>query len=428
MRSVLCLILGGGRGQRLYPLTKTRSKPAVPVAGKYRLIDIPISNCINSGMSRIYVLTQYLSASLHKHIAQTYKFDMFGNGFVEILAAQQTNEGSHWYQGTADAIRQNIRQIAEDPCQDCIILAGDQLYRMDFTEMLATHLKSDADVTIAVLPVNRETVGGLGIVRTNENGRIVGFVEKPQTEEQLKPFFVDSDWIEKRGIACNDRNYLASMGIYIFKKKALLEMLDVRPRATDFGKEIFPRDYPTRPINVHLFDGYWEDVGTIKSYHEASLALASDKPPFEFHSSQGVIYTRMRFLPPARIDSAELKSCLISDACVILPGTKIERSLLGVRTRVGRNVKISDSVLIGSDQLETDDQRAQNLVRGIPDLNIGDGCVIHRAILDKDCRIGRNVKILNEAGIMEFDSDKYSVRDGIVVVPRGSIIADGTVI
>jgi glucose-1-phosphate adenylyltransferase len=353
---------------------------------------------------------------------------MFGNGFVEILAAQQTNEGSHWYQGTADAIRQNYRQIIQDPCQDCIILAGDQLYRMDFGEMLTTHHKSDADVTLAVLPVGSDTVGGLGIVRTNEEGRIVGFVEKPQTAEQLKPFYVESDWIEKRGIRCNGRNYLASMGIYIFKKQALLEMLDTKPLATDFGKEIFPRDYPTRRINVHLFDGYWEDVGTIKSYHEASLALASEKPPFDFHSAQGIIFTRMRFLPPSRIMEAELKSCMISDGSVILPGAKIEHSLLGVRSRVGRNAIIKDSVIIGSDRFESDAEREVNRRKGIPDFNIGDGAIIHRAILDKDCRIGRNVKILNEKEIMEFDSELYSIRDGIVVVPRGSIIPDGTVI
>jgi len=430
MQSVLSLILGGGRGARLYPLTKLRSKPAVPVAGKYRLIDIPISNCINSGLSRIYVLTQFLSVSLHRHIANTYKFDMFGREFVEILAAQQTNETKKpdewWYQGTADAVRQNKRQIVDDSCEHVLILAGDQLYRMDFRQMLKTHIDSGADATVAALPVARDAVEGLGILKMNDAGRITGFVEKPRTEAELSPFFTPSEWIESRAIPCNGRNYLASMGIYMFRKQALLDMLEQFPLVTDFGKEIFPRDYNTRPLHVHLFDGYWEDLGTIKSYHDSSLALASNNPPFNFYSPEGVIYTRMRFLPAARIEGATLEESLVSDGCVVGRNTKIVKSLLGVRARIGSNVRLDETVMIGADRFEDDADLAKNRLLNRPDFNVGDNSIIKRAILDKDCRVGKGVKILNRANVRDVDTELYSIHDGIVVIPRGVIIPDGT--
>ncbi len=428
MQSVLSLILGGGRGTRLYPLTQLRSKPAVPVAGKYRLIDIPISNCINSGMNRIYVLTQFLSVSLHRHIANTYKFDPFSQGFVEVLAAQQTNEAADWYQGTADAVRQQIRYVAEDSCSEVLILSGDQLYRMDFRELLKTHKDTGADVTLAVLPVPENQVSGFGIVRLDDAGRVVGFVEKPQTEEQRKPLWTAPDWMHKHGIVSHGRPYLASMGIYVFKRDALLELLTDKPPATDFGKEIFPRSIKTRHVQAHLFDGYWEDLGTIKAFHEASLALASDRPPFDFHSPEGVIYTRMRFLPASRIANASLKQCLVSDGCVLQEGTQVERCVIGVRSRIGRNVVLRDSVIIGADRFETDADRAANRAKGIPDLVVGDGAVIERAILDKDCRIGRHVKIVNQKGLETADGSNYVIRDGIVAIPRGTIVPDGTVI
>jgi glucose-1-phosphate adenylyltransferase len=426
MRSVLSMILGGGQGKRLYPLTKLRSKPAVPVAGKYRLIDIPISNCINSGMNRIYVVTQFMSVSLHRHIANTYKFDMFGQGFVEILAAQQTLDSANWYQGTADAVRQNRRQIIEDSASDALILAGDQLYRMDFRTMMKTHIESDADVTLAVIPRTAEEVTGLGILRCNEEGRIIDFFEKPKTKAERDPYFIPTEWIEKRGIPCKGRNFLANMGIYIFKKQALLEMLD--SPFHDFGSQIFPNGTKKFKMHVHLFDGYWEDLGTIESYHSSALALASDHPPFDFHSPDGIIFTRMRFLPASRIEDAVLKQSLISDGCVVLPGTRIEESLLGVRSRVGRNCILKKVVMIGADRFETDAERIENRRKGVPDLNVGDGSVIERAILDKDCRIGKNVRILNEKKIMEADEGFYAIRDGIVVIPRGSIIPDNFVI
>ncbi len=428
MHNVLSLILGGGRGTRLYPLTKLRSKPAVPVAGKYRLIDIPISNCINSGLQRIYVLTQFLSVSLHRHIANTYKFDPFSQGFVEVLAAQQTNEAADWYQGTADAVRQQVRYIVEDPGTEVLILSGDQLYRMDFRQMLKTHRESGADATLAVLPVPRDMVSGLGLVRPDDTGRVVGFVEKPQTEDQVAPARVPEEWVESRGVRCNGRPYLASMGIYAFKRDALLELLSARPLATDFGKEIFPRSLQTHRVQAHLFDGYWEDLGTVKAYHEANLALAGDSPPFDFHSPEGVIFTRMRFLPASRVSGASLKQCLVSDGCVVEAGARVEHSVVGVRSRIGRNVTLRDTVLIGADRYETDAERAANRQRGVPDLGVADDCVIERAILDKDCRLGRGVRVVNARGLSEAEGDNYVIREGIVVIPRGSVLPDGTVI
>jgi glucose-1-phosphate adenylyltransferase len=428
MQDVLSLILGGGRGTRLYPLTQLRSKPAVPVAGKYRLIDIPISNCINNGLQRIYVLTQFLSVSLHRHIANTYKFDPFSKGFVEVLAAQQTNEAADWYQGTADAVRQQIRYVVEDPSSMVLILSGDQLYRMDFQALIQTHKETRAEVTIAVLPVPQDQVSGLGLVKVDDAGKVTGFVEKPQTEEAAAPFRTPKEWITHRGVPFNNRPYLASMGIYLFNRKALLELLNARPLATDFGKEIFPRSIRTHHVQTFLFDGYWEDLGTVKAYHEANLALASDNPPFDFHSPDGVIYTRMRFLPASRVSAAKMDQCLISDGCVIEQDASLQRCLVGIRSRIARNAIIRDTIILGADRFETADDRAGNRARGIPDLVVGEGAVIENAILDKECRIGKNVQIVNRRGVLDDEGESYVIRDGIVVIPRGTIVPDNTVI
>jgi glucose-1-phosphate adenylyltransferase len=428
MKEVLSLILGGGRGTRLYPLTKLRSKPAVPVAGKYRLIDIPVSNCINSGFCRVYVLTQFLSVSLHRHIANTYKFDPFSRSFVEVLAAQQTNESADWYQGTADAVRQQIRYVQEDGCTDVLILSGDQLYRMDFAQMLRTHRENKADATIAVLPVFKAQTPELGLARLDGSGRVVGFVEKPKQESQLAGLQLPADWLRERGIRDPARNYLANMGIYLFKRQVLLDLLSAQPLATDFGKEIFPRGVKTHWIMAHVFDGYWEDLGTIKAYHEANLALCSENPPFDFHSPDGIIYTRMRFLPASRVGEATLKDCLISDGCVIQAGARLERCLIGVRSLIGRDVTIKNSIVIGADHYETEAERAGNRNRGVPDVAIGEQTVIEHAIIDKDCRIGRNVHIGNQRRVQDEEGAKYVIREGIVVIPRGTIIPDGTII
>ena len=427
-REVLSIILGGGKGARLYPLTMMRSKPAVPIAGKYRIIDIPISNCINSGCNRIYVLTQFLSVSLHRHIINTYKFDPFSKGFVEILAAQQTNEATEWYQGTADAVRQNIRYVHEDPCQDVLILSGDQLYRMDYAKLLQTHRDNKAQITIAVLPVKAEQTSGFGIVRVDDHGRVVGFVEKPQSPEQLPGLKTSTEWFEKQNIVANERNYLASMGIYLFNRDTLFHLLNAPPLATDFGHEIFPRSIHTHHVQTHVFDGYWEDVGTVKSYHEANLALCNDHPPFDFHSSGGVIFTRMRYLPASRINAAKLDHALVSDGCVIGAGTSITRCVVGIRTQIGQNVTLKNSVIIGADRYETPNEKTNNARRGIPNMGIADGTVIENAILDKDCCIGANVRIGNKDKVKNAEGKNFVIRDGVVVIPKGAVVEEGTVI
>jgi|694.fasta_scaffold03004_9 glucose-1-phosphate adenylyltransferase len=425
MREVLSLILGGGRGSRLYPLTQLRSKPAVPVAGKYRLIDIPISNCINSGLNRIYVLTQFLSVSLHRHIANTYKFDPFSRGFVEVLAAQQTFDKQDWYQGTADAVRQQIRYVIEDPCREVLILSGDQLYRMDYRHLLRTHRNSGADVTIAVIPVPETQASEFGLVKLDESGRVTQFIEKPRTPEQLEPYRTPSEWMNRHGVTAQDRPFLASMGIYLFNRRTLLELLNARPLATDFGKEIFPRSIASHKVVAHLFDGYWEDLGTIQAYHEANIALTGPNPPFDFTSNEGPIYTRMRFLPASRLGGVEMDHCLIGDGCRIMPGAEIDRCLIGVRSMIGRDARISNAILLGADRYETEAERSHNRSIKLPDIGIGDRTVIRDAIIDKDCRIGNDVRIVNRARVEDGEGDNFVIRNGIVVVPRGSTVPDG---
>ena len=428
MDSVLSLILGGGRGKRLYPLTRFRSEPAVPLAGKYRLIDIPISNCINSGCRRIYVLTQFLSVSLHRHIAHTYKFDPFGGGFVEVLAAQQTNEAAEWYAGTADAVRQNLRYVEEAGSTDVLVLSADQVYRMDFRRLQQTHRDSGADVTVAVLPVTRERVGRVGVVRVDDEGRVAGLVEKPQRDEDLEGFRTADAWLERHGVAGRGRNYLANLGIYLFRRRALLDLLGGHAQAVDLVHEIFPRSLRSHHYQVHLFEGYWEDLGTIESYHRAHLALAGNEPPFDFHSPEGVIYTRMRFLPASQVGDATLSESLVSDGCRVEDGVHLERSVLGVRSQVGRNAVLREVVVVGADRYETEAERAANRRRGVPGFGVGENSVIERAIVDKDARIGRNVRIGNRAGVQEAHGGLYVIRDGIVVIPKGTVVPDGTVI
>ena len=429
MQDVLSIILGGGRGARLYPLTKKRSEPAVPIAGKYRLIDIPVSNCLNGGIQRIYVVTQYLSVSLHRHIGTTYKFDPFGHAFVEVLAARQTNESAGWYEGTADALRQNLGYLQHDPAGEVLILSSDHLYRMDFRELIQRHRGSGADLTIAVTPVPRSQAPRLGIVRLDDLGRIVRLVEKPQSDAELETLRTPAEWLRQRGVAAAaDGAYLGNMGIYLFNRRVLLDLLDVQPLANDLVTEVFARRLSTHPIQAHLFDGYWADVGTIRSYHEASLALAGDTPPFDFHSPEGVVYTRMRNLPASRLGTAVAEQCLISDGCSVGTGARLERCVVGVRSRIGRNATLRDTVLIGADRYETDDHRSGNRRRGVPDVGIGDDTIIERAIVDKDCRIGRNVRIVNVRGRQEDEGDNYVIRDGIVVIPNDAVVPDGTVI
>mgnify|MGYP002624456216 CR=1 FL=1 len=334
MKNVVAVVLGGGRGTRLQPLTSYRSKPAVPLAGKYRLIDIPLSNCINSGLNRIYVLTQFMSVSLHSHIRGTYNFDVFDGGFVELLAAQQTEgESEDWFQGTADAVRKNLRYLTRHGIEHVLILSGDQLYRMNFRTMLQTHIESQADVTIAAKPVARSEASGLGIMRVDEVGRVTGFLEKPQTPAELDDMAMDPAWIQRNGLRADGRDCLASMGIYLFRRDTLVEALE-KTGYQDFGKEVFPASIRAKHVQLHLFDGYWEDIGTIGSFYEANLQLAQPDPPFQLASATAPIYSRPRFLPPTRVDGARISSSLIADGCFIEPGATIENRLLRDRRQL----------------------------------------------------------------------------------------------
>lgn len=428
MRNVVSLVLGGGKGTRLFPLTQMRSKPAVPLGGKYRIIDVPISNCINSGINRIYLLTQFNSVSLHRHIRQTYTFDRFDGGFVEVLAAQQTLEDTGWYQGTADAVRKHLRYIQQPGIDYVLVVSGDQLYRMNFQDMLATHQSSHADVTIGAVPVETEASKAFGIMRLDESGRVAGFLEKPQTEDERDLVRTDPAWIDARGIESRGRDLLANMGIYVFNRDTLVELL-TKSDYQDFGKEVFPMSIRTRHVQVHLFDGYWEDIGTIRSFYEANLALAGRTPPFEFFAPDAPIYTRPRFLPATRVEGATLKDSLLADGCLVEEGAVIENSLVGLRCRIGRNVTIRNSVIMGVDFYETDAQRAANQQQGTPSVGIGAGSTIEGAIVDKNCRIGTNVQI-QARGPSEPDREigNVMIRDGIVVVPKETLLPDGTVI
>lgn len=425
MRNVTSFILGGGKGTRLLPLTEFRSKPAVPLAGKYRLIDIPISNCLNSQINRIYLLTQFNSVSLHRHIRQTYKFDRFDGGFVEILAAQQTMEGTDWYQGTADAVRKQLRYVEQDGIDYVLILSGDQLYRTNFREMLETHQESGADVTIAAVPVTSEEAKSFGIMRLDDTGRVQGFLEKPQTEDELELVRTDPAWIEERGVKAGGRDCLASMGIYLFNRDTLVQLLRGSDYA-DFGKEVFPLTIRTKKVQTHLFDGYWEDIGTIKAFYDANLALASKTPPFKFVDANAPIYTHARFLPPTRVDGANIKGSLIADGCEIDEGASIEDSLIGVRLTIGPNAEIKKSILMGADYYEYDSAKPTN-VAAHPPIGIGPGSKIEGAIIDKNCRIGKNVTIrLPDASIENQDFGEHVVvRDGVIVVKKGAVLPDG---
>lgn len=425
---VISLILGGGRGTRLYPLTKSRSKPAVPIAGKYRLIDIPVSNCIHSGLNRIFVLTQFNSVSLHRHIYNTYKFDPYGGGFVEILAAQQTMENESWYQGTADAVRRNIPYFTESNYELVLILSGDQLYRMDFRDMIRTHRENKADVTIAALPVAEQEAMACGIMRIQADGRVLDFEEKPKTPEKLQRVRTDPNWLEKLGLDAAGRPYLASMGIYLFNRSLLVDLLD-SSSSTDFGHELLPKTIQTHRVQAHLFDGYWEDIGTVGAFHKANIELTRDDPPFDFASEDGPIFTRPRFLPCSRVLGATVKNSLICDGAVIGRGSVIENSVIGVRARIGENVTIRDTYIMGTDFTESPQSVAENARLNRPPLGIGAGSVIERAIIDKNARIGRNVRIVNQAGVENAEETlTHVIRDGVVVTHKVITLPDGTVI
>lgn len=424
MRNVLSVVLGGGKGTRLFPLTQYRSKPAVPLAGKYRIIDIPISNCLNSGLNRIYLLTQFNSVSLHRHIRQTYRFDRFDGGFVEILAAQQTMEGEKWYQGTADAVRKNLNNLRDKNVDYYLILSGDQLYRMDYREILATHEKSGADATIAAIPVTREAARGFGIMRVDDSGRVRGFLEKPQTDKEIDELVrTDPAWIDSRGITSNGRDCLGNMGIYVFNRDVLIDLL-TKSDYEDFGKEVFPMSIRTHNVQAHLFDGYWEDIGTVRSFYDANIDLTRPDAPFTLENQNAPIFTHARFLPPTRLDGVKVHSSLISDGCVIGEGAVIENSVIGLRCKIGKNVRISNSILMGADFYQCADELATEHREGLPPIGIGDGSVLDGVIVDKNCRIGRKVEVVNTRPLAGDDTSVV-VQDGIIVVPKGTTLKDG---
>jgi glucose-1-phosphate adenylyltransferase len=417
MNDVIAVILGGGRGSRLFPLTLHRSKPAVPIGGKYRLIDIPISNCLNSNLRRIFVLTQYNSESLNKHINGTYKFDVFSSGFVSVLAAEQTEESPDWFQGTADAVRRSLRHLKEHRSREVLILSGDQLYQMDYRKMLETHRRHVADVTVAVTPVSAEQAPGFGILKVNRQGRITHFEEKPAAERL--PELVSE-------LPGTGPVYLASMGIYVFGREAL-EKAVADATLVDFGKNVIPEAVPRLRVQAHIQKGYWEDVGTIKSYYLANLALAQPVPPFDFYDASRPVFTHPRLLPATKFESCSVKHSLISEGSILV-GAEVERCVLGIRSRVAKGAKLKDSLILGADYYENLDEIARHAARGVPPMGIGSDTVIEKAIIDKNARIGAGVRILNEAGDATKDGDGFFIRDGIVIVPKNGIIPDGSVI
>ena len=420
----LAIIMGGGAGTRLFPLTKERAKPAVPLAGKYRIVDIAVSNCINSGLRSIFVLTQFNSVSLHRHIHASYKFDDFSRAFVEILAAQQTLSGERWYQGTADAVRQNLRDFLNTPYDHFIILSGDQLYRMDFRDVLAQHIESGSDITIATTPVSREDASQFGIMRTDANRRIYEFVEKPKDAAILDGLRVGPQLLEKMGKSADAELYQASMGIYVFNRAAIIRALD--NTHVDFGKHVIPEQIHTSKVSAYIFQGYWEDIGTIRSFFDSNLALARSHPPFNFFDSSAPIYTHARFLPASKINSARVTEAGVSDGCVITDAT-IERAVIGIRSVIGSGSVLRNCVMMGADFFDSEQSLPSSLTAP-PAVGVGRNCNIENAIIDKNARIGDRVTI-NPAGKPDkVDAENYFIRDGIVVIPKDAIIPSDTVI
>ncbi len=414
----LTIVMGGGAGTRLFPLTKDRAKPAVPLGGKYRLVDIPISNCLNSGLRSIYLLTQFNSMSLHRHIQASYKFDNFSRSFVEILAAQQTPEGSQWYQGTADAVRQNMRYFLERPYDYYLILSGDQLYRMDFRALLHQHIRAGAEITMATKPVARHQVSEFGIMQSGVDRRITHFVEKPKDEAVLQELKINRELLAAIGCNESDELYQASMGIYIFNREVLVECLN--NNLADFGKHVIPQSIKGRHVSAYIFKGYWEDIGTIRAFYEANLDLTDLVPEYSFFDSAAPIYTHPRFLPGSKVNGATLRQAIISDGCII-SDAHLERCVIGIRSIIQTGATVRNSIIMGADYFE----QLHDIDPSIPRIGIGRNCVIDRAIIDKNARIADGVVITPEGKPTDFDGDNYFIRDGIVVVPKNAVIPPG---
>ncbi|MEB3882659.1 glucose-1-phosphate adenylyltransferase [Lyngbya sp. CCY1209] len=431
MKQVLAVILGGGAGTRLYPLTKMRAKPAVPLAGKYRLIDIPISNCINSEILKIYVLTQFNSASLNRHIARTYNFSGFTDGFAEVLAAQQTSvTNPQWFQGTADAVRQYLWLMEEWDVEHLLILSGDHLYRMDYRDFVQRHIDTNADITLSVLPVDEKRASAFGLMKIDEStGRVIDFSEKPKGED-LKKMAVDTSTLGLSPEEAAESPYIASMGIYVFKRDVLFKLLKQAPDQTDFGKEVIPAASADHNVQAYLFNGYWEDIGTIEAFYEANLALTQQpQPPFSFYNEKAPIYTRSRYLPPSKLLDCHITESIVAEGS-ILKQCRIDHSVLGLRSRVESGCVIEDTLLMGSDFYEPFAERQSGMQKGQVPMGIGNDTTIRRAIVDKNARIGRNVQIINKDRVEESEKEDlgFYIRSGITVILKNAVIPDGTVI
>jgi glucose-1-phosphate adenylyltransferase len=426
--NLLAVILGGGAGKRLFPLTAQRSKPAVPLGGKYRLVDVPISNCINSDVIRMFILTQYNSASLNRHIATTYRFSPFADGFVEVLAAEQTPESGEWFQGTADAVRQVLPHIRDWRIDTLLILSGDHLYRMDYRKFLARHYETNADITISVIPIVPDSASEFGLLKTDKDGRIIEFREKP-TGETLEGMRVDTTSFGLSEEEATARPFLASMGIYVFRYDRLEEVLAEDTSRLDFGKEVIPGSIHKYNVQAYLFNGYWEDIGTIDAFYKANLDMTSAIPPFNLFDAEAPLLTRSRYLPPSKIDNCEIRDSIISDGCIV-NGAKINRSVIGLRSRIGEGSHLDASYVMGADYYQTIEDMLADRNAKRPRIGIGENAIIQRAIIDKNARIGANVRLLNEAGVKEADGPNgmYYIRDRIIIVPKNGMVPDGTVV
>lgn len=422
---VLSIILAGGAGKRLFPLTQDRSKPAVPLGGKYRLIDVPISNCLNSGLKKIFVLTQFNSASLNRHISNTYRFDPFADGFIEVLAAEQTMSNPNWFQGTADAVRQHLHRFTSRENDYQLILSGDQLYRMDYHKLLESHWKRGADVTICVIPKNEALASSFGLLKLSTDGRVEQFREKPKGEA-LHEMRTDTAALGLSAEEAVKRPYVASMGIYLFKRSALIDLL-ADASMIDFGYQVIPRAIEKFDVYGYLFDDYWEDLGTVEAFYRANMDLTGSDPHFDFHVMTAPIYTRARFLPSSRIERCEVRDSIISEGSILL-GARILNSVVGIRSQVGQDVALDHVMMMGADFYEDEDDFEHNRSLGIPNIGIGKGSIVRRAIIDKNAHIGENVRILNEERIQNFDGQGYYIRDGIVIVPKNGIVQPGTLV
>ena len=426
--NLLAVILGGGAGSRLFPLTRDRSKPAVPLGGKYRLVDVPISNCINSDVIRMFVLTQYNSASLNRHIATTYRFSPFADGFVEILAAEQTPDRPDWFQGTADAVRQVLPHIRDWRIDTLLILSGDHLYRMDYRKFLARHRETNADITVSVIPIAPDSASEFGLLKVDEAGRIIEFREKPKGDV-LEAMRVDTTSLGLTSDEADARPFLASMGIYVFKYDVIEKVLAEDSSRLDFGKEVIPASIDHYNVQAYLFNGYWEDIGTIAAFYKANLDMTSAIPPFNLFDSEAPLFTRPRHLPPSKMDNCEIRDSIISDGCII-NGAKISRSLIGLRSRISEAAQIDGAIMMGADYYQTLEDMLADRDAGSPRIGVGERTIIRRAIVDKNARIGKDVKLLNESGIESDDGPDgmYYIRDRIIIVPKNGLIPDGTTV